>query len=126
MDILDDIRPDIIESGDPYHVAWTALRAGEQTHASVFGFYHSHFPEAYLRTALKYGGAYLRDAVLSFAEDYIVKLYSRFTATLVPSEPPARSPPRLGASPTPSPSTSASTPAPSSPSPRADNPAPAA
>jgi alpha-1,6-mannosyltransferase len=87
MDMLDDIRPDIIESGDPYHVAWTALRAGEQTHASVFGFYHSHFPEAYLRTALKYGGKWLRDAVLSFAEDYIVKLYTRFAATLVPSEP---------------------------------------
>ena len=87
MDMLDDIRPDIIESGDPYHVAWTALRAGDQTHASVFGFYHSHFPEAYLRTALKYGGAWVRGAVMSFAEDYIVNLYSRFTATLVPSEP---------------------------------------
>ncbi len=87
LDLLDDIRPDIIESGDPYHVAWTALRAGEQTHASVFGFYHSHFPEAYLRTALKYGGSWMRDAVLNYAEDYIVKLYSQFTATLVPSEP---------------------------------------
>ncbi|MEI9999276.1 MAG: glycosyltransferase [Verrucomicrobiota bacterium] len=86
LDLLDDIRPDIIEAGDPYHVAWTALRAGRQLHAPVFGFYHSHFPDAYLRTALKYGGAWLRDAVLSFAEDYIVKLYSLFTATLVPSE----------------------------------------
>jgi alpha-1,6-mannosyltransferase len=87
MDILDDIRPDIIESGDPYHVAWTSLRAGQQMNAPVFGFYHSHFPEAYLRTALKYGGAWLRRAVLSFAEDYIVNLYTRFAATLVPSEP---------------------------------------
>ncbi|MCE0483653.1 MAG: glycosyltransferase [Methylacidiphilales bacterium] len=86
LDLLDDIRPDIIESGDPYHLAWTALRAGQQLHAPVFGFYHSHFPEAYLRTALKYGGAWLRDAVLNYAEDYIVKLYSHFTATLVPSE----------------------------------------
>ena len=86
MDMLDDIRPDVIESGDPYHLAWTALRAGKQIHAPVFGFYHSHFPEAYLRTALKYGGSYIRDAVLNYAEDYIVKLYSLFTATLVPSE----------------------------------------
>jgi alpha-1,6-mannosyltransferase len=85
-DILDDIRPDIIESGDPYHLAWTALRSGAQLHAPVFGFYHSHFPEAYLRTASKYGGAWFRDAVLNYAEDYIVKLYSQFTATLVPSE----------------------------------------
>ena len=86
LDMIDDIRPDIIESGDPYHVAWTALRAGAQLHAPVFGFYHSHFPDAYLRTALKFGGSWLRDAVLNFAEDYIVKLYSLFTATLVPSE----------------------------------------
>jgi alpha-1,6-mannosyltransferase len=86
LDLLDDIRPDIIESGDPYHLAWTALRAGAQLHAPVFGFYHSHFPEAYLRTATKYGGAWFRDVVLNYAEDYIVKLYSQFTATLVPSE----------------------------------------
>lgn len=86
LDLLDEIRPDVIESGDPYHVAWTALRAGRQLHAPVFGFYHSHFPEAYLRTALKYGGTWLRDAVLSYAQDYIVRLYSLFTATLVPSE----------------------------------------
>ncbi|HEY0257682.1 MAG TPA: glycosyltransferase [Candidatus Methylacidiphilales bacterium] len=86
LDLLDDIRPDVIESGDPYHVAWTALRAGRQLQVPVFGFYHSHFPEAYLRTALKYGGTWLRDAVLSYAQDYIVRLYSLFTATLVPSE----------------------------------------
>lgn len=86
LDLLDDIRPDVIEAGDPYHLAWTALRAGTQLHAPVFGFYHSHFPEAYLRTALKYGGRWLRDAALSYAEEYIVRLYSRFAATLVPSE----------------------------------------
>ena len=86
LDLLDDIRPDIIESGDPYHLAWTCLRAGTQLHSPVFGFYHSHFPEAYLRTALKYGGSWLRDAVLNYAQDYIVKLYSLFATTLVPSE----------------------------------------
>ena len=86
LDLLDDIRPDVIESGDPYHLAWTCLRAGTQLHAPVFGFYHSHFPEAYLRTALKYGGTWLRDAVMNYAQDYIVKLYGNFTTTLVPSE----------------------------------------
>lgn len=86
LDMLDDIRPDVIESGDPYHLAWTCLRAGGQMHTPVFGFYHSHFPEAYLRTALKYGGSWVRDAVLNYAEDYIVKLYGHFAATLVPSE----------------------------------------
>ena len=96
LDMLDDIRPDIIESGDPYHLAWTCLRAGSQLHAPVFGFYHSHFPEAYLRTALKYGGSWVRDAVLNYAEDYIVKLYGHFAATLVPSEHLRQLPPWLG------------------------------
>jgi alpha-1,6-mannosyltransferase len=86
LDLLDDIRPDIIESGDPYHLAWSALRAGAEMRVPVFGFYHSHFPDAYLRTVVKYGGPWLRDAVMSYAREYIVRLYSRFTATLVPSE----------------------------------------
>lgn len=85
-DFLDDIRPDVIESGDPYHLAWSAQRAGRELHIPVFGFYHSHFPEAYLRTVLKYGGSWLRDAVMAYAQDYIVKLYSQFHHTLVPSD----------------------------------------
>lgn len=85
-DFLDEIRPDVIESGDPYHLAWSAQRAGRELHIPVFGFYHSHFPEAYLRTVLKYGGSWLRDAVMAYAQDYIVKLYSQFHNTLVPSD----------------------------------------
>lgn len=85
-DFLDEIRPDVIEAGDPYHVAWTCLQAGEALRVPVFGFYHSHFPEAYLRTVLKYCGPWVRDAVFTWAEDYITELYSRFHRTLVPSE----------------------------------------
>ncbi|PTX94774.1 glycosyltransferase family 1 protein [Verrucomicrobia bacterium LW23] len=83
---LEDIRPDIIESGDPYHVAWTCLRAGRDLHTPVFGFYHSHFPEAYLRTVLKYGGSWLREVVMAWAQDYIVRLYRQFQGTLVASD----------------------------------------
>lgn len=85
-DTLDEIRPDIIEAGDPYHVAWTALRAGRELHIPVFGFYHSHFPEAYLRTIFKYCGSWLRNAAMELAQDYIVNLYNRFHYTLVASD----------------------------------------
>jgi alpha-1,6-mannosyltransferase len=85
-DFLDEIRPDVIEAGDPYHLAWTCLQAGRALQVPVFGFYHSHFPEAYLRTVLKYCGPWVRDAVLTWAEDYITSLYSRFQNTLVPSD----------------------------------------
>lgn len=85
-DFLDEARPDVIEAGDPYHLAWVALRAGGELRVPVFGFYHSHFPEAYLRTVLKYCGGWVRDAVLAYAQDYIVRLYRQFQATLVPSD----------------------------------------
>jgi alpha-1,6-mannosyltransferase len=86
-DYLRRTRPDLIEAGDPYHVAWSALRAGRELGIPVVGFYHSHFPDAYLRTIVKYCGPFVRDVVLAYAQDYIVRLYSQFAATLVPSEP---------------------------------------
>ncbi|NJK92918.1 MAG: glycosyltransferase family 1 protein [Blastochloris sp.] len=79
-------KPDVIESGDPYHLGWAMLDAAQQLHIPIAGFYHSHFPEAYLRTVLKYCGPWLRDAVLAYAEDYIVRLYGDLDVTLVPSE----------------------------------------
>ena len=48
-EILERERPDIIESSDPYQVGWKAVSAGRSLRIPVVGFYHSHFPEAYLR-----------------------------------------------------------------------------
>jgi alpha-1,6-mannosyltransferase len=79
-------KPDIIESGDPYHLGWSMLDAAQQLHIPIAGFYHSHFPEAYLRTVLKYCGPWLRDVVMAYAEDYICRLYDSLDLTLVPSE----------------------------------------
>jgi alpha-1,6-mannosyltransferase len=79
-------KPDLIESGDPYQLGWSMLDAAQQLHIPIAGFYHSHFPEAYLRTVLKYCGPWLRDVVMAYAEDYICRLYDRLDLTLVPSE----------------------------------------
>lgn len=76
-EILERERPDIIESGDPYQVGWKAVRAGRSLRIPVVGFYHSHFPEAYLRGPARV----LRAA----AQEYVRRLYNRFEATLVPS-----------------------------------------
>ena len=81
-EILERERPDIIESGDPYQVGWKAVFAGRSLKIPVVGFYHSHFPEAYLR-----GPARLLRAP---AERYVQALYNRFEATLVPSQQLAR------------------------------------
>lgn len=83
--LLDQEQPDVIECADPYHVAWVVLSWGQQARVPVAGFYHSHFPDAYLRTLDRFVGRTARDFVQDLARDYIGRLYSRFEATFVPS-----------------------------------------
>ena len=83
--ILERERPDIIESGDPYQVAWKAASAGVALGIPVVGFYHSHFPEAYLRSAEKFLGRTATEFVMALSRRYVRGLYNRFERTLVPS-----------------------------------------
>ncbi|MHA3772219.1 glycosyltransferase [Verrucomicrobiota bacterium sgz303538] len=83
--ILEREKPDIIESGDPYQVAWKAVHSGSALGIPVVGFYHSHFPEAYLRSAQKFLGATATEFILDLSRRYIRNLYNRFERTLVPS-----------------------------------------
>jgi len=85
-EILERERPDIIESSDPYQLAWKALASGDAFGIPAVAFYHSHFPEAYLRNASKFLGRTGREAVMDLARRYVRNLYNRFAATLVPSE----------------------------------------
>jgi len=84
-EILEKERPDIIESGDPYQVAWKALASGDALGIPVVGFYHSHFPEAYLRSVNKFFGPIAVDITRDIARRYVRELYNRFAATIVPS-----------------------------------------
>jgi alpha-1,6-mannosyltransferase len=88
--ILERERPGLIESSDPYQVAWKAIASGDALRIPVVGFYHSHFPEAYIRSAAKFLGQTAGEAMMDFARHYVRKLYNCFQATLVPSD-------RLGA-----------------------------
>jgi alpha-1,6-mannosyltransferase len=85
-EILERERPDIIESSDPYQIAWKAIASGRALGIPVVGFYHSHFPEAYVRSAAKYLGQTATEAVMDLASRYVRNLYNQFEATLVPSE----------------------------------------
>ena len=83
--ILAEERPDVIESGDPYQVAWKAVASGAALGIPVIGFYHSHFPEAYVRTAARFFGRPATEWVMNASRRYICALYNRFHRTLVPS-----------------------------------------
>jgi alpha-1,6-mannosyltransferase len=85
-EILERERPDIIESSDPYQIAWKAIASGRGLRIPVVAFYHSHFPEAYVRSVAKYLGRTATEVVMDLARRYVRNLYNRFEVTLVPSE----------------------------------------
>jgi alpha-1,6-mannosyltransferase len=85
-DILEQERPDIIESSDPYQIGWKAIAIGRSLQIPVVGFYHSHFPEAYLRGSTKFLGRRGTHRAMKLTRAYVRKLYNRFQVTLVPSE----------------------------------------
>jgi alpha-1,6-mannosyltransferase len=84
-EILEREMPQVIESSDPYQVAWKAIASGEGLHIPVTGFYHSHFPEAYLRTTMKYLGETATNVMMEVARNYVRSLYNHFRATFVSS-----------------------------------------
>jgi alpha-1,6-mannosyltransferase len=84
-EILERERPDIIESADPYQVGWKAVSSGKALRIPVVAFYHSHFPEAYLRGAAKLLGKRGAKSLMAASRSYVRRLYNRFEATLVPS-----------------------------------------
>jgi len=85
-EVLERERPSFIESSDPYQLAWKAIASGAALGIPVVAFYHSHFPEAYLRSATKFLGLTAREAMMDFARRYVRSLYNQFAATLVPSQ----------------------------------------
>ncbi len=85
-EILQRERPDLIESSDPYQIGWKAIVAGRALRVPVVGFYHSHFPEAYLRGSTKFLGKRGTQRAMKLTRAYVHRLYNRFQATLVPSE----------------------------------------
>lgn len=89
-EVLERERPDLIESGDPYQVAWKAVASGRGLDIPVVGFYHSHFPEAYIRTVAKFFGRVAISITDDICRKYVQALYNRFECTFVPSPVLAR------------------------------------
>jgi alpha-1,6-mannosyltransferase len=85
-EILERERPDLIESSDPYQIGWKAIAAGRALKVPVVGFYHSHFPEAYLKGTARFLGKRGSHRAMKLTRAYVRKLYNHFQATLVPSE----------------------------------------
>lgn len=83
--LIREAKPDLIEAGEPWQLAWACLRAGRVLGVPVVGFYHSHFPESYFRTFHRFGGRAAGALVERLSRGYIRRLYNRFDLTLVAS-----------------------------------------
>jgi alpha-1,6-mannosyltransferase len=85
-EIIERERPDIIESSDPYQVAWKAISVGADLRIPVLGYYHSHFPEIYQRSVQRWFGRFGFRLAGRSLRSYVRNLYNRFQCTLTPSE----------------------------------------
>jgi alpha-1,6-mannosyltransferase len=74
---LVSLRPSVIEAGDPYTLAWSALAAGDELGVPVVAFCHSDLPRL---IGQRYGRRAERLASL-----YCARLYRRFDLVLAPS-----------------------------------------
>jgi len=83
--LIEQERPDLIEAGCPYQLAWSCLRVGQRIHVPVVGFYHSHFPESYVRTVTRFMGRAIAAFCDNLCYGYIRRLYNQFFATFVSS-----------------------------------------
>lgn len=84
-EIIEQEKPDLIESGDPYHVAWKVIAVGRKLKIPVVGFYHSHFPEATVRPVAKLFGGLAVLISNEISKRYVTSLYNHFEKTLVPN-----------------------------------------
>jgi alpha-1,6-mannosyltransferase len=85
-EILEHESPDVIESADPYQLGWKALKVGRALRVPVVGFYHSHFPEAYVRKSAMLLGKTATRRVMKLSRAYVRKLYNQHAATVVASD----------------------------------------
>ena len=72
-----DLAPDVIEVGDPYRVAWSALDAGWRLGVPVAAFAHSNAAELAQR--------FIGSAAARLARRYLQKLYCEFDAVFAAS-----------------------------------------
>ena len=71
------LQPQLIEAGDPYQFAWSALRARDKLNSQAIAFYHSDLPQL---AAHRFGLIGQRAA-----ENYLRRLYTTFDLVLAPS-----------------------------------------
>ena len=79
--VLRSQAPDLIETGDPYRLAWSALDAAQSLGIPALAFCHSNLE----RLAASIGGERTGTAAARLARRYACHLYQQFDLVLAPS-----------------------------------------
>jgi len=79
--VLVELRPDLIEAGDPYRVAWGALDAARSLGIPALAYCHSN-----VAAMARLAAGPFATAAARAAERYARHLYRRFELVLAPSE----------------------------------------
>ncbi|MBW8846725.1 MAG: glycosyltransferase [Burkholderiales bacterium] len=84
---MEMLAPDLIESADPYALAWASLTAAERLRVPAVAFCHSNLPALAARIAGGAGGAATRlgRGAARLARRYLVNLYRNFDLVMAPS-----------------------------------------
>jgi len=75
---LRELKPDVIEVADPYHLAWVALRVADRLGVPAVAFAHSDLARLF--------GDRFAPAIGRAAGHYLRKLYRHFECVLAPSQ----------------------------------------
>ncbi len=75
---IEQLKPDILEVGDPYQLAWISQSVSKRSNLPIAAFYHSDLPKL---AALRLGKHFE-----SLGRHYVKKLYSGFDLVLAPSQ----------------------------------------
>jgi alpha-1,6-mannosyltransferase len=81
--ILEEEKPDVIESGSPYLDGWLSLFGRKPWRPAVVGFYHADFPDSYMAPAVEGLPRALSRPFVGFWRKYVKMSYARFDATVV-------------------------------------------
>jgi alpha-1,6-mannosyltransferase len=76
--LLNHLAPDIVEAGDPYHLAWTALAAAKDLGIPSVAFAHSDVSRVL--------ASHIAPIVGWMADAYLRRLYARFDLVMAPSQ----------------------------------------
>ncbi|WP_457354431.1 glycosyltransferase [Roseateles sp. P5_D6] len=82
---IEFVAPDIVESADPYVLAWASLAAAEQLRIPAVAFCHSNLPQLAARLAGGPEGTRLGRGAERWARRYLVNLYRHFDLVMAPS-----------------------------------------